>query len=657
MRGLISIRRVRRRASLATRLFASVCCFTVWIFALSANAQAWKQGQQSLMKNNFTAAESQLRGSLKSAKSKGEIAETYKYLGVAQYMSNKKQDALESFKKAKTANPGVRLTDAEVVDESVIPFFNAVKSPTSPAVKPPTTVAREPLAPPGAGKKKAKQTILKVTSNAADARISLDGIAYGVAGEEIEVQPGTVVIEVAANGYKSKSVRVKLAPQTTSSVTVDLEKIIPKPKPQPTPKALPLPDASLAAGSATGSKGGKGKAKAEGKNDLFGEDPLASSFQATPPQKGGIAPGPQMITPPAAPAQPVQPQQGFIQGQAPYGAQSPYGAQAPYPAPQVYQQPMMQQVPMYQPMPVYPMQPYPAAPYGGYAPPPNPYGYGAPPASVYQPYSPPPVTDPYGGYLGPPLETTPSALPPPVIDDPGAPAVAEPSKPKDSGGMPPPPRLPPPVSLSEGKKKASDGKSGGCSFFIKILPFGAGQFCSKSYLKALGLLGGQAASLYFYKSNSDTAAAYRAKLVQLMDERDSQRSQVSDADLNDYDAETEQKRKEGNAAIAKANQNATLSIASFGGLWAVGVLDAFLFEPTPSSKSKVSKGKKKRRSRIIQSYHLDLDRAPFGALALSMPYDPYDATDMDVLFGYVPGIDTESGKMKHAMTVGLKWEL
>ena len=295
---------------------------------------------------------------------------------------------------------------------------------------------------------------------------------------------------------------------------------------------------------------------------------------------------------------------------------------------------------MYQPQPAYP-----AAPYGGYMPPQNPYAYTPPPPSVYQPYT-APAADPYGGYLGPPPES-PTTLPPPIIEE----------KPKKSegNGMPPPPILPPTMSSYKGAKKVNNTKSSGCGTFVKILPFGGGQFCNGSALKGVFFLGSELTSLYFYKSNSDAAATISAKLNTIRNEREAARSDTDDVEA--FDAETEETTKKYNAAIAKSKQQAQLSLVSFGGFWALGVIDAFVNEPSGKSTSKSPKLKRKKKAKIIQSFHLDLEKAPMGFFALSMPYEQKNLEGMDLLMGYAPTTNNKTSALQHSLALGLSWEL
>lgn len=628
-------------------------------------AQSWKAGRASLMKNDFKNAKVQLSSALKAAKSETELAETYKYLGVAQFMSGNKNSATSSFQMAKNTNPGVKLTASEVIDESVIPVFNGVKPGrvTGNATKRPPAPSFAPAGKPAIAKQKSKRTLLKVISNVPSAQVSLDGIAYGTTGQDIEVQPGIVILELSAPGFRPKAIKVQLEALTSSSVTVNLEKIPLKPKPQPIPKSIPLPQASVPLNAQVGAKGKQaaGRDASKGKKDLFGEDPIASDPYLGIPQQpvaaGAPVAGSPYVTPPPAPSQPMAPPQ--VYGQAPGGgmpAQPQYQGmpQAPYPlAPQPGYAPAQPYAayPPQSPYPVYPQyappQPYampyyPPTPYGGYMAPPNPYAY-APPAP--NPYAAaPPMQDPYGGYLGPPPEVAGSELPPPVLDGP-APSAS-------GSGMPPPPILPTSSGPSKKTAAAKPDKCGG----IKFMPFGAGQFCNGSTLKGVVFLGAEVASLFFYKTNTDAAAGVQTKLNSILAEREAARVEVPESDQPDFDTETESKRTAAKAAINKARQNAQYSMASFFGLWAVGVVDASINVPTKGKSGK----KSKKRTKIQYSYDLDLDTAPLGTWAIAMPSDGFSQRDellAEYMLGYTPILDKHKDQLLHAVTFGLSWEL
>ena len=603
------------------------------MFLLTANtafAQSWKAGRSSLMKNDFKSAKVQLSAALKKARPGQERAETYKYLGVAHYMSGDRNSALQAFRMAKSNFPGVRLTANEVLDESVIPVFNQANNSRSTAnarsnngiskAAAQSLPKQNQTSAPAISRQKSKRTLLKVVCNVPNAAVIIDGINYGTAGQELEVSPGSVILEVAANGHKAKAIKVKLQPLTSSLVNVNLDKIVIPPKPRPAPKNTPIAQSKIPLPGQP--KPSAGKKSSAGSNDLFGEDPMASqTFSAAPPSAPIM---PQVVTPPPAPAQPVMPQQGY--GQPPAGyVMPPQYAPSPYP---VY--------PQYAPMQPYGVPVYPTAPYGGYMAPPNPYAY--PPTPT--PYAPAPMADPYGGYLGPPPEAS-------VADPALAPLADGPAA--SGGGMPPPPITP---SDSPAKSKSTAVAQDKCGM-IRLLPFGAGQFCNGSTLKGAAFLGGEVAALYFYRTNATSAATNKTKLNAYLQGREIEK-ETTDKTPEDFDAETIETQKQATDAIDKANQNAQFSMVSFVGLWGIGVLDAYINKPVKQNK------KKSKKPRIMYSYELDLETAPLGTWALAIPNNTLsNKTNIpnEYRLGYTPLRDLQTNKLLHSVTFGLTLEL
>lgn len=613
-------------------------CLLLLLLSISqvALSQAWKTGRSSLLRNDFKTARTQLTAAIRNSRPGQELAETYKFLGVAQYMAGDRKGAQESFGLAKANNPAVRLSAAEVIDESVIPVFNQTKAlrRQTPRVGSSaqtrtqgssrgalSSVPRQP----SVNRKKAKRTLLKVVSNAPSAAISIDGINYGTAGQEIEVQPGTVILEVASNGFRTKAIKVQLQPMTSSVVTVNLDKIIIKPKPQPVARTMPMPQTKIPLPNQAQNTGTK--TPQPGKNDLFGDDPMTTQTYTTPPRQQTQTP---YVTPPPPPAQPVMPQQGYAQPPGGYSMPPQY---APMPGQQMSPYPVY---PQYPPMQPYGAPMYQAPPYGGYMAPPNPYAYPPPPA-----YAPAPMVDPYGGYLGPPPEAPNESSAAPISDGPQS----------TNGGMPPPPILPPESVEKPSLVKTSQDKCGA----IRLLPFGAGQFCNGSTLKGAVFLGAEAASLFFYQANSKAAASHKKKLETYLAAQEAKKADITEeTELLEHDKDTERTKKSGEDAISKANQNAQYSMVSFIGLWGIGVADAYINKPSPKSK------KKSRKPRIIYSYDLDLDTAPLGTWSYRISPDeqsPEIVSNFDVKIGYTPIAVKDSTNLIHGVTIGLKFDL
>jgi hypothetical protein len=190
---------------------------------------------------------------------------------------------------------------------------------------------------------------------------------------------------------------------------------------------------------------------------------------------------------------------------------------------------------------------------------------------------------------------------------------------------------------------------------IRLLPFGAGQFCNGSTLKGVVFLGGEVAALYFYRSNAAAAEAYQKKLNAILAQRAVDKEPITDeAEIQAFDDETQKKRDQGNAAIEKAKQNSQYSMVSFVGLWGLGVLDAYINKPKPKTK------KGSNRPRINYSMDLDLDVAPLGTWAITMPQtlgSQQNIIEADYLFGYTPIRDQQSDELRHSLTLGVKIQL
>jgi hypothetical protein len=565
----------------------------------------WTAGQKLTMQGQYATAEQNLIDSFKKLKSASDRAMTLKYLGIAQYMNKKQAAAQKSFAEALKINPRLQIAEDEVADESVIAFFNKLKRAPATARAQPKQGSR-PAAKSSSAQQTMKsvqsnKTLFKIQCNVPNAQVFMDGIAYGTVNTDMEVQPGTIVFDISANGYLKKSIKVSIKPKTQSSVTVDLVKIQPKEPPKPAnpvavkgPGTIPLP--STPKSKETKRANSRSNPDAE----LFGDqptDPYALPPPAANPSTPTQAPRAQAQTviPPQAPQQPVLPPGAYMTSpyQQPYMPPQQPGYQAypqpmqpqpgyGYPAPQPY--PQQPYVP-YPQQPYTPQQPYPQQPYTPYGPQP----YSQPP-SVYNPYSgyqapQAPVTDPYG------------TAPPPDPLGPGIPPIEPSGKEQITG---PPPMRPPSEKNSDRKSSGAKTASKDCSTFIKLLPFGAGQFCQGSTFKGVLYAGAQLGGLYFYKQNSDAASKYQADLDSLVAERAADRSNVSSSETEAYDAETAQKQTDGEAAISKAQDNAQMSMMVFAGAWGISVIDAVFFAPKPV------KTKKKLKLSLFESPHKTL---------------------------------------------------
>lgn len=590
-------------------------------FPTQAFGQSLAVGNAKYLRGDFKGAETSLIQALSTKPPAGESAKIFKLLGIAQYMQGNQAAASHSFSRALSLSPGLRIDPGEVLDESVIGFFDKKRTASAPSGKnqtntasanqkriprsaSPATAPTKTAAAPGpkaaardgsSSSRPAKQTILKIQTNVVHAQISIDGILAGRSGELINTDPGVVPVEITAPGYVLKKLNVTITKDRENALNVTLEKIAPPPPPKP--KALP--SAALAAKAAgrppQGSiatphpRSGTPRAPAktslattsgQGGEDLFAPSPKDQTFYdtkapvaATPPGVGGgkdLAAEFEADTAAAAapPPMPVYP------GVYPPGAReaAPPGAGQPVAGPA----------------------------YGGvYVPPPASYPY-APPGGYY------------GGYSPAPIYTAPLYTPPPTGPGPdmGAPG------PQSPGYNDPAPLPDPAYSDSENAFSIGPANRKSSKKFIYILPFGIGQFVQKRYLMGTLFFGGEVGLLGLAYTNYTTGQENAIAAEKY-------KKETCQGDLNQCDQDP---LKEYNQNIRAANKFMLLYSVGAAGLAFAGAIEALikardpdLFKPTKKKgKGQRQKGRKyKGFSQLspqneMQEYRLwDGDREPY----------------------------------------------
>ncbi len=497
----------------------------------STQARTYAEGNKRYMTGDFKGAEAALRQALPTTRVAKDKAKVHKLLGICEYMLGKRTNAAANFQAALRLDPSTQISPAEVLDESVIAYFNAQKTPTRPAAAKPATPARGNT--PIAGKA-AKTTSLLVNSNVPGATITIDGILAGNVGNRIEADPGKLLLEIAAKGHITKRVTTTIHANHENIITVNLDKI-----PPPKPKAPPPTPASVAS-----------QANQGGKSQVPLPDPGVDLF------KDQEAP-----VDPAVAGRDLASEFALDGSAAAYGMQGPRVQARPQAQQPVYQQQMQQPpAPMYQqPAPVY-QQPPPMY----VAPPPV---YQAPmyqqPLPYYQqpyqqPYMPPPAT----GY--PPPAS--SAPPPPDYYSDGAPDIGDPV----ANSIRQQKRAP----KKRTKKTTASASNSGQSDFVKLLPFGAGQFQNGNYLLGLGFAAAEGLAIYMYMSNNSKADEQIAVAQQV--------AANEELSVEERQAYVDQSQ----AYVNKSRSTAQMALIGFGGLWALGVIEAYINKPAPPKKSK-----------------------------------------------------------------------
>jgi hypothetical protein len=581
------------------------------VFPPAAVAQSFAVGNAKYQRGDFKGAEQSLIQALGARPSPAESAKILKVLGISQYMLGNLNGAAASFTKALSISPSLRVSGGEVLDESVIAFFekqranlastgkretpprraqaprNTKKTPaTQSASSKQPTPSRSVASRDGNGSTQTKKTVLKVLSNVAGAQISIDGILAGRPGELINTEPGVVPVEVKATGYITKSVSVNITKDRENTITVNLDKIPPpKPKAKPKPKQAPI---AVAAAKPTGQSPGN----AAGARTAKSPNPRPSgrgAGNAALTQDGDdlFAPTPKddLFYDPKTPANAAAPAAGGgadlaseFEREAAAAAAPP--AMAPgYPAPAAAAPPAA---------PGYP-QPS-AAP--GYAAPPT---Y-MPPQPVY-PYGAPPAY--YGGFAPAPMYA-----PPPVYQPP--PAYAPPADPMMDPGMqsagPPSPGYNDPAPLPDPAYSESDGSGayGGpnprrtSTRLVYILPFGIGQFAQKRYLAGLFFAAAEVGLLYGVYHFMTLAAQAKKDGTDIKE----QCTPIENCDREAYEEAINAYQEE----IKQGNTMVTICLIGAGVTAFAGAIEALMHAHDPSDSGKSSKKRRKGRPSKRRKY-------------------------------------------------------
>lgn len=299
------------------------------------NAQSLSQGIKEYQRNDFIKAERTFTSLTKKRLPSPKKAQSFKYLGICQYLLGKKGLAKTSFENAVRLSPKTTISSNEVLDPSVVTFFDAVKkgANANTANKNRRIIRRDQ---PQVGEK-AKLTVVKIDANTS-AQLFKDGILIGETGRFLEVDPGVSIFDATAKGYKKKSFKLNVVANQQNTVTISLEKI-----PPPSPKRIAQPRKGVPAVATKSSQEKRSPVTPKVSNDIFGDDPMEEDIPSQPVSPGGnrnLANEFNLDT--AYGNYPQQP-----------SYQQPYSPQ-PYVQQPVYPQPYMQQ-----PMPYYaPPQPY-----------------------------------------------------------------------------------------------------------------------------------------------------------------------------------------------------------------------------------------------------------------------------------------------------------
>ncbi|MBI2601939.1 MAG: hypothetical protein HYW48_02690 [Deltaproteobacteria bacterium] len=187
--------------------------FCIYASAPNLQAQSYEAGLNLYLAHDFEGAERAFTQALNRTQAQGEQAKLYKMLGISQYMQGKRLEAAKSFENAKKLQPNIKIEAAEVIDKSVLDFFDSIESPS------PT-----PLLPKEKPKEHPRLTQVIILSNAVEGQVVVDGIHRGKVGDLLTVEPGERTVEVYAVGYESRTAKFNVQAKGLNKFTFRLDR-------------------------------------------------------------------------------------------------------------------------------------------------------------------------------------------------------------------------------------------------------------------------------------------------------------------------------------------------------------------------------------------------------------------------------------------------
>lgn len=199
-----------------------------------AKSASLKAGLNHYTRGEFTKAAPALQKALKGPLSRSDKVKAYKFLGLSLFTLGKLTEAEQSFKRCLDLDEGCSVHKDEALDESVLPFFKQIRDGASPAAGQPAVpeanaaplATTQPQSPPstpvatGSGPEGATRVLIQ--SNASGASVLIDGILAGNVGSPIGTVDGTVEVEVVAEGYKSRQLKLAVSKGTLNTFQIDL---------------------------------------------------------------------------------------------------------------------------------------------------------------------------------------------------------------------------------------------------------------------------------------------------------------------------------------------------------------------------------------------------------------------------------------------------
>lgn len=115
-----------------SQIKVALCYIAVSVFycglSFELRANTFEQGYQAYIKTDFSGARDKLTAAAKNENNPVKLTKIYRLLGIVYYMLSNLNESARTFNIALSYNPSITIGKGEVLDESVITYFNRIKS-------------------------------------------------------------------------------------------------------------------------------------------------------------------------------------------------------------------------------------------------------------------------------------------------------------------------------------------------------------------------------------------------------------------------------------------------------------------------------------------------------------------------------------------------
>ena len=135
-------------------------------------------------------------------------------------------------------------------------------------------------------------------------------------------------------------------------------------------------------------------------------------------------------------------------------------------------------------------------------------------------------------------------------------------------------------------RNASKPAKSSSGIFVRLLPFGVGQFANGSPLLGTVFAASEIGALVFWWQNNQAATTAANDTNKILQERKIAEEALPEADREQWRKDSEAFQLARKTYVQQTHQQSLIGLAVFGGLWAAGAIEAIVNEPAPAPKKR-----------------------------------------------------------------------